>query len=73
MDTQSININLRPHQVSVLSDLANRQDMAIENVIESLLAEALENRQETEWFHKLINERDASDAKFVPYDAKIWL
>ena len=60
-------------QVGVLSDLANRQHTDIEDVVRHLLVEALENYQETEYFRKLIGERDMSDAVFVPYDAKIWL
>ena len=73
MDSQSIHINLDAHQVGILSDLANRQHTAIENIVESLLVEALENHQENKRFHQLINERDTLDAKFVPYDTKIWL
>lgn len=50
MDIRSINFNLDAHQVGILSDLANRQHIAIENVVEPLLVEALENHQETEHF-----------------------
>lgn len=73
MDIRSININLDAHQVGVLSDLANRRHTAIEDVVQHLLIEALESYQESEYFRKLIGERDTPDAKFVAYDPKIWL
>lgn len=48
MDLQSIHIDLDTYQVGILSDLANRQHTAIENIVESLLVEALENHQEND-------------------------
>ncbi|MEK7654915.1 MAG: hypothetical protein AAB323_01485 [Pseudomonadota bacterium] len=72
MDIRSININLDAQQVGVLSDLASRQRTDIEDIAQHLLIEALEHHQETERFRQLIDERDSLDAKFVPYDAKIW-
>lgn len=53
--------------------MAQRQDTVIEDVVQHLLAEVLENYQETEYFRRLIDERDTPDAKFVPYDEAIWL
>ncbi len=73
VDIRSVNINLDAQQVVVLSDLASRQCTDIEDVVQHLLAEALEHYQEAEHFRQLIDERDSSDAKFVPYDSKIWL